>query len=152
MKYAKNLRAEENDKRKDDPMNVDQRAGGNGSDTVSTNSGTNWDAKFDQLQAAIYAIKGKGKGMKAGGKGGPNTQCYNCWEYGHIAQNCPKGQHTPPGLHMPGQPKGGKDGKGWGEVKGKSKGKGTYPSYCYTCWEWGHTGKNCPKGKGKGKG
>eukprot|EP00973_Karenia_brevis_P049654 6892355-Karenia_brevis.AAC.1 len=44
-------------------------------------------------------------------KGGPNTQCYHCQQYGHIALNCPS--------------KGGGKGKG-GEEKGKGKGNGSY--------------------------
>jgi len=44
------------------------------------------------MQAKRKEIEGKGGKAwnPAGGKGGPNTECYNCGEKGHIAINCPK--------------------------------------------------------------
>ena len=58
-----------------------------------------------QVEMYNYSMgwMGKGKGMMKGGKGGkpwsppmgkggPNTECYNCGGKGHIAINCPKGK------------------------------------------------------------
>jgi len=40
-----------------------------------------------QAQAAHGGKGGKGKGGKD--KNNANRQCYRCWEWGHVAQNCP---------------------------------------------------------------
>ena len=123
MKYAMNLRAEENDKRKDDPMKVDQLGTNSGTANDNgrngdNNSGTDAvDKNWDYIEAAVNAIMGKGKGGK-GGKGGPNTQCHNCWGWGHIAANCPLGKGgkglggSPPGLAASPQSKAQPKGKG----------------------------------------
>ena len=94
--------------------------------------------------------KGKSDPMDLGEVGGyPSEQQWSSdWEQWDSSQQGSDGQWTSGGdVDALGKGKGG--GKG---DKGKGKGKGVFQGNCYTCGEWGHTGKFCPlKGKGKGK-
>ena len=65
MKYAMNLRAEENDKREDDPMYVDELGNRGTADQQSAASGnvTNWElleVARSFLQEALWGLAGSG--------------------------------------------------------------------------------------------
>ena len=97
----------------------------------------------DKIVAQIMAmVKGKGKGK--------GVECYNCGKTGHMAKDCWSKGGGPKGTKGGWLPKG--DGKGGYPGKGSYPGKGGPPrDGCFICGG-PHWAKDCPKGKGKGKG
>lgn len=67
-------------------MDVGQMAQGEGGGAQQMANGGKPMTEAEFQEAVINVLKGKGKG----GKGGFQGQCYNCWEWGHSASNCPK--------------------------------------------------------------
>ena len=89
---------------------------------------------------------------------GRNTQCYTCFQYGHISRDCPtvkgggkggkangKGDFYKGGGKGQDQNyKGGFKGQGKGFPDGGYKGKGKgFQGSCYKCGKFGHSQNNC---------